>query len=93
MAVMYFKPPEFTGENVPVTVAAEVMGKDQQFIRLALIRGLLPIGIAMKIDESNNRYNYYISPKLFWEYTGYIYEKALKKAQSPSKVESAQALD
>lgn len=90
MASVYLKPPEFTGEAVPVTVAAEVMGKDPQFIRIALIRGLLPIGMAMKIDEDNNRYNYYISPKLFWEYTGYVYEKALKKAQSPSKVESAQ---
>lgn len=90
MASMYLEPPEFTGEAVPVTVAAEVMGKDPQFVRLALIRGLLPIGMAMKIDEESNRYNYYISPKLFWEYTGYVYEKALKKAQSPTKVESAQ---
>lgn len=28
MASVYLKPPEFTGEAVPVTVAAEVMGKD-----------------------------------------------------------------
>ena len=46
MASVYLKPPEFTGEAVPVTVAAEVMGKDPQFIRIALIRGLLPIGMA-----------------------------------------------
>lgn len=90
MASVYLKPPEFTGEAVPVTVAAEVMGKDPQFIRIALIRGLLPIGMAMKIDEESNRYNYYISPKLFWEYTGYVYEKALKKAPSADQSKSAQ---
>lgn len=27
MASVYLKPPEFTGEAVPVTVAAEVMAK------------------------------------------------------------------
>lgn len=90
MASMYLEPPEFTGEAVPVTLAAEIMGKDPQFVRLALIRGLLPIGMAMKIDEDNNRYNYYISPKLFWEYTGYVYEKALKKAPHTDQSKSAQ---
>lgn len=90
MASIYLKPPEFTGEAVPISVAAEVMGKDQQFIRMALIRGLLPIGMAMKLDDSNGRYNYYISPKLLWEYTGYVYEKALKKAPSADQSKSAQ---
>lgn len=64
--------PEFTGENIPVVQAAKIMKKDQQFIRQAMIKGLLPIGLVYKKDGAN-QYDYYISPKLFWEYTGYVY--------------------
>lgn len=64
--------PEFTGENISVTEAARIMKKDQQFIRQGMIQGILPIGTVFKKDGSN-QYDYYISPKLFWEYTGYIY--------------------
>jgi len=65
--------PEFSGENIPVTVAAKIMKKDQQFIRQGMIKGLLPIGTAFKKDGSD-QYDYYISPKLFWEFTGYVYK-------------------
>lgn len=40
--------PDFDGKNIPVKEAARLMGKDQQFIRQAMIRGLLPIGLAFK---------------------------------------------
>jgi len=36
---VYLEVPEFTGENVPVAVAARVMKKDQQFIRQGIILG------------------------------------------------------
>ena len=36
---VYLEVPEFTGENVPVAVAARVMKKDQQFIR----QGIIPV--------------------------------------------------
>jgi len=65
----------FTGESIPVTEAAKIMKKDQQFIRQAMIKGILPIGIAFK-KEGSNQYDYYISPKLFYEYTGYVYNEA-----------------
>ncbi len=68
-----YEVPEFTGKNIPVTEAAKIMGKDQQFIRQAMIQGILPIGTVFK-KEGSNQYDYYISPKLFWEYTGYIYQ-------------------
>jgi len=35
---VYVEIPEFTGENVPVAVAARVMKKDQQFIRQVMRR-------------------------------------------------------
>lgn len=63
----------FTGENIPVTTAAKIMRKDQQFVRQGLIKGLLPIGAAYK-KEGSNQYDYYISPKLFYEYTGHLYK-------------------
>lgn len=65
--------PEFSGENIPVSVAAKIMKKDQQFIRQGMIKGILPIGTAFKKDDSDH-YDYYISPKLLWEFTGYVYK-------------------
>lgn len=61
---------EFDGRNIPVADAAKIMGKDQQFIRQAMINKLLPIGLAYK-KEGSTQYDFYISPKLFYEYTGY----------------------
>ncbi len=54
--------------NIKVSEAAKLMGKSEQFIRIQLQRGLLPFGCAKQ--NSNGKYSYYISPKLFEEYTG-----------------------
>ncbi len=81
--------PRFTGLNVPIEAAANAMNKDQAFIRVALQRKILPIGAAMKMEDDSRRYAYYISPKLLYEYTGFIYEPALKKAPSPTTEKSA----
>ncbi len=70
--MMIYQVPEFSGENIPVTVVAKIMKKDQQFIRQAMIKGILPIGTAFK-KEGSSQYDFYISPKLLWEYTGYVY--------------------
>lgn len=64
---------EFDGRNIPVAEAAKIMGKDQQFIRQAMINKLLPIGLAYK-KEGSSQYDFYISPKLFYEYTGYYFD-------------------
>ena len=63
----------FTGENVPVNVAARVMKKDPQFVRQGIIQGLLTFGVAFKKDGSS-QYDYYISPMKFWQETGYVYD-------------------
>lgn len=65
---------EFSGANIPLKEAAKIMGKDYQFIRVALIQGKLDIGVAIK-KEGKERYDFYISPKKFYEFTGYRYEK------------------
>lgn len=55
--------------NVSIKRASELTGKSQQFIRICLQRGTMPIGNAEKMPGSR-RYNYYISPKLLSDYTG-----------------------
>lgn len=72
---------EFQNGNVPVSIAAKVYGKDPSWVRAGIINGWLPIGNATRdgklitgIEEMNSRYgriNYYISPKLLFEHTGY----------------------
>lgn len=80
--IVYNNIPEFDGRNIPVKEVAKLMGKDQQFIRQGIIRGLLPIGVAFKkdivdktwnVEKESTQYDFYISPKLLWEYTGIIY--------------------
>ena len=61
---------EFDGYNISVLQAAKIMGKEQQYIRQGMIQGILPIGTAFK-REGSKQYDYYISPKLFYEFTGY----------------------
>lgn len=70
--------------SVPVSVAARVYGKDACWVRAGLICGWLPIGNATRngklvtsIDEMDSRFgriNYYISPKLLYEHTGYRWD-------------------
>lgn len=67
--------------SVPVSVAAGVYKKDPAWIRAGIISGYLPIGFATRNGERVNsisqigskkgRINYYISPKLLFEQTGY----------------------
>ena len=59
---LYVILPQFTGENVPITTAARIMRKDQQFIRQGIIQGILPFGVTFK-KEGSSQYDYYISPQ------------------------------
>lgn len=74
---------EFPKGNVPVAIAAKVYGKDAQWIRAGLITGYLPIGKATRNGKQitdlaqqghGGRINYYISPKLLYEQTGYLWK-------------------
>ena len=70
--------------SVPVSVAAKVYKKDPYWVRAGLISGWLPIGFATRngervtnvreIQQKKGRINYYISPKLLFEHTGYQYD-------------------
>ena len=75
---------KFPKGSVPVKIVAEVLGKDACWVRAGLIAGYLPIGVATRnnqcvtsvndIDSRKGRINYYISPKLLYEQTGYLWE-------------------
>lgn len=74
----------FAAGSVPVAVAARVYGKEPTWVRAGIIAGWLPIGKATRrgelitsIEQMNSRYgriNFYISPKLLWEQTGYVWK-------------------
>lgn len=55
-------------QKVTVAEAARRMNKSQQFVRVCLQRGILPIGVATKTSKSEKNWNYYISPKLLDDY-------------------------
>lgn len=70
--------------SVPVAVAAKIFKKDPSWVRAGLISGWLPIGVATRngdritnvsqINSKLGRINYYISPKLLEEQTGFKWE-------------------
>lgn len=66
----------FSGKNIPVTAVAKIMGKDQQFVRQAMIEGLLPIGVAFR-KKGSTQYDFYISPKLLYDFTGFFFDDDL----------------
>lgn len=71
--------------NLKVAEAARLMGVSPQFVRIQMQRNLLPIGSVKKNPQGKCRY--YISPKLFEEYTGIKVEK--KENIEPTKSENS----
>lgn len=74
----------FGSGSVPVAVAAKVYGKDPAWVRAGIISGWLRIGRATRkgklvtqlkeMDSRLGRINFYISPKLLYDDTGYIWK-------------------
>lgn len=54
-------------KNVSVSDCAKMLGKSEQFVRLALQTGVAPFGFAVK---KSSVYSYHISPKKLAEYIG-----------------------
>ena len=67
----YVELPPFTGRNVPISEIAKATGKDAQYIRIGLQRGVFNFGYALKIGDSNE-YNYFCPDKKVWEEIGYF---------------------
>lgn len=68
---VFIELPAFTGRNVPIAELSKAIGKDAQFIRIGLQRGILKFGYAVKRDNSSE-FNYYCPDKKVWEETGYF---------------------
>ena len=68
---VFIELPAFTGRNVPIVELSKAIGKDAQFIRIGLQKGILKFGYAMKRDNSSE-FNYYCPDKTVWEETGYF---------------------
>lgn len=64
--------PIFECANVPVAEAAKALKVDCQTVRLLLQNGIVPWGVAYRLPGSS-RFSYHISPKKFFEETGYAY--------------------
>ena len=74
--------------SVPIAVVAKVYGKDASWVRAGIIAGWLPIGTATRagklvtdvaeMDSKLGRISYYISPKLLYEQTGYVWDGTRK---------------
>lgn len=75
---------EFIPGSVPVAVVARIYGKDASWVRAGIVSGWPPIGKATRngklvtdVNEINikqGRINFYISPKLLYEETGYLWK-------------------
>jgi len=63
--------PSFTGRNVPIKEIAQATGKDPQYIRIGLQKGIFQFGYAFK-KEGSSEYNYLCPDKKVWEELGYF---------------------
>ena len=76
-------------QGISVKQAAQLMGKSEQFVRIGLQRGLLPIGQAIKMSSM---WTYYISPKLFEEFTGAKIQDWILSLVNKIQIESAKKI-
>lgn len=74
--------------RITVAEAARIMGVSQQFVRVGMQRGTLPIGTAVKMSSV---WTYYISPKLFEAFTGMKMPPAATGGTSSATVEMTEA--
>jgi hypothetical protein len=56
--------------NVPIKKAADLMGISEQFLRVLIQNEKLPFATAVKTEETNKRYQYYINSKGLSEHIG-----------------------
>lgn len=62
--------------RIKVAEAAAILHVSQQFVRVAMQQGVLPIGVAVKMSS---HWTYQISPRKLADYTGTDIESELKQ--------------
>lgn len=53
--------------NIPTRVVAQILGKNEQWVRLGLQRNQLPFGSAV---QTSSQYSYHVSYELLKNYVG-----------------------
>lgn len=64
--------PRFGPGAPTVPEVAAIIGKDATWIREGIENGWFPIGICSTGSKGNR--SFYVSPKMLWEVTGYVWE-------------------
>jgi len=72
-------PPDFAESPVPIAIAARVLGMVPDTVRNLMEQGSLDIGILIMPRKKKGNRRAYISPKKFYELTGYIWSEAKEK--------------
>lgn len=70
--------------KITTAEAAAILNASPQFVRVAMQRGILNIGIAMQMPNSN-KWTYNISPKLLGEYSGKNIEYELERLRGEER--------
>lgn len=70
--------------NIKPAEAAEILGVSPQFIRVAMQKGQLPIGIAIKLPGSSE-YTYQISDNLLQQRTSKNVAEEIKRIRSTNQ--------
>lgn len=65
--------------KIKVTEAAAILHVSDQFVRVAMQQGILPIGVALKMST---RWTYQISPQKLADYTGADVESELARIRA-----------
>lgn len=71
--------------KIKVSEAAAILHVSHQFVRIGLQRGILPIGIAIKMSS---KWTYQISPKMLVDYCGADIEKELERLRGTQEARS-----
>ena len=74
-------------KSMTIKEAAEEMGKSQQFVRIGIQRGRLTFGTAEIL--TGNKYTYYISPPLFFQYIGKPLPSKYKEKEETEKLDES----
>lgn len=68
--------------RIKVAEAAAILHVSQQFVRVAMQQGVLPIGVAVKMSS---QWTYQISPKKLADYTGADIESELERIRTQNQ--------
>ena len=63
--------------SVSIRKAADLMGISEQFLRVLIQNNRLPFASAVKMEEGNKRFNYYINAHGLAEHIGKTIEEVI----------------